>query len=425
MELEAPVVVVLAGGSNSRFWPLRAKSLLPVCGTSLIERHITGFVAAGCREFVIVAGPDTEQAMRKAVAGIPASVQVVVQERARGMGDALLTAAAARDDWERRSVIVSQSHDVVAPSLYAAFVERCQRTDAGGLLAAKRTETYFPGGYLTLDAERVTGLVEKPGAGNEPSDLVSLVLHWHRTVPDLLERIRAEYRSPMTSDDHYERAIAAMLAAHRYEVEVYDGPWQPLKYPWQVLGVMEMALHELTPSANPPEGVSGPVYLEEGVRIYPGGRVVGPAWIGAGSVIGTNSLVRGSVIGRGVEVGFGCEIARSYVGDGCTFHHNYVGDSVIDQNTGLGFGTVTGNWPFYAPPVRSTIAEERMRTGMEKLGAVVGADSRTGIGVLLSPGVKIGAGSFVGPGVVVHRDIPDGRLLLLRQEVTDQPNPFR
>ncbi|MFN8556658.1 MAG: hypothetical protein U0531_04685 [Dehalococcoidia bacterium] len=74
------------------------------------------------------------------------------------------------------------------------------------------------------------------------------------------------------------------------------------------------------------------------------------------------------MIGRGVEIGYGCEIARSHIGDGAIFHHNYVGDSVIDRNVGLGFGTVTGNWPFYPPPVRSTVSGARLRTGMEKFG---------------------------------------------------------
>ncbi len=294
-----------------------------------------------------------------------------------------------------------------------------------GLLAAKRMTSYFPGAYLTVQDGRVTAIVEKPAPGSEPSDLVSLVLHLHRRPAALFDALAAAYARPVDTDDHYERAIAALLPHLGFGVLPYEGSWRAIKYPWHVLGVMEMLLADLTAMPAPPEGVSGAVVLEQGVRILPGGRVVGPAWIGAGSVIGTNALVRGAMIGRQVEVGFGCEVARSYIGDGCTLHHNYVGDSVIDRNVGLGFGTVTGNWPFYAPPVRSTVAGERLKTDLDKFGAIVGAGSRTGIGCLLSPGVKIGARSFVGPGVVVTRDVPDGRLLLLRQDLSDQPNPFR
>lgn len=420
-----PTIVVLAGGSNSRFWPLRAKSLLSLCGRTLLERHVASFVAAGARRFVVVANAATEAEVRRLAGGMPADVTVTVQARPRGMGDAVLTAAAALPGLEDGPMLVTQAHDVVDPALYRRVMALAASSAADGLLAGQRVASYFPGAYLALDGTRVVGLVEKPAPGTEPSDVVSMVVHLHRRPAGLLDRIRAAYAESNPADDHYERAIAALLPSLRYEVLPYDGPWRPIKYPWHVLAAMELLLAELTPSAGLPEGVSGPVVLEEGVRIFPGARVVGPAWIGAGTVIGNNSLVRGSVVGRGVEIGYGCEIARSYIGDGCTFHHNYVGDSVIDRNVGLGFGTVTGNWPFYPPPVRSSIGEERMRTGMDKFGAIVGAGSRTGIGVLLNPGVKIGARTFVGPGVVLARDVPDGRMLLIKQDIQDQPNPFR
>lgn len=425
MPISPPPVVVLAGGSNSRFWPLRAKSLLMLAGRSLLARHLDGFVAAGCRRFVVVANDETAVDAEQSVRDVAAEVTVTIQREARGMGDALLTAARAVPELASAPFLVSQAHDVVEPALYARMVDLAGSTDAAGILAAKRVTEYFPGGYLTLDGGRITGLVEKPAPGTEPSDLVSFVLHLHRQSEPFLRAIEDAYAAPQASDDHYERAISAMLPQHRYEALPYEGAWHAVKYPWHVLGVMDHFLASLTPSEKLPEGVSGPAVLEEGVRLFPGARVVGPAWIGAGSLIGNNALVRGSVIGRHVEVGFGCEVARSYIGDGSTLHHNYVGDSVIDRNVGLGFGTVTGNWPFYAPPVRSTVAGERLKTGLDKFGAVIGADSRTGIGTLLYPGVKVGARTFVGPGVVVTNDIPDGRMVLVKQELIDQPNPFR
>ncbi len=420
----APTVVILAGGSNSRFWPLRAKSLVSFGGRTLLERQITAFAATGCHRFVVVANAETVDGVN----GLPplgVAVTVAVQQEPRGMGDAVLAAADARPELQREPFIVAQAHDVVEPSLYERFVTGLDTAGAGGLLTGQRVTEHFPGGYLALDGDRVVELVEKPAAGSEPSDIVNLVLHFHARPAQLLEQIRAAYADASTADDHYERAIAALLPHYAYRVLRYDGPWRPVKYPWHVLGVMELLLRDLPTLVNPPEGVSGAVLLEDGVRILPGARVVGPAWIGAGTLIGNNSLVRGSMIGRGVEIGYGCEVARSHVGDGCTFHHNYAGDSVIDRNVGLGFGTVTGNWPFYPPPVRSTVSGARVRTGMDKFGAVIGAHSRTGIGVLLNPGVKIGARTFVGPGVVVSRDIPDGRLVLVKQELRDEPNPFR
>lgn len=420
-----PVVVVLAGGSNSRFWPLRAKTLLSLAGRTLLERHLDGFIAAGVRRFVVVANEETAGETKALVAGLPADVLVTVQAEPKGMGDAVLTAAAALPDLERGPIIISQAHDVVEPELYQHFIADAEQNGTDGLLAAKRMTEYFPGGYLTVDGARVTGLVEKPEPQQRPSDLVSFVLHYHHRPGALLEAIRSAYGTALDSDDHYERAIAALLPQLHYRAHAYEGPWQAVKYPWHALNVMDQVLQDLTPMANPPAEASGAVYIEEGVRIFPGARIVGPAWIGAGSIIGNNSLVRGSILGRHVEVGYGSEVARSLLGDRVTLHHNYIGDTVIGDNVGVGFGTVTGNWPFYPSPVRSTVKGQRLRTDMDKFGAVIGSDSRTGIGVLLYPGVKVGARTFVGPGVVVTKDIPDGRLIVVKQELDDRPNPFR
>src|SRR5260370_40318768 len=92
---------------------------------------------------------------------------------------------------------------------------------------------------------------------------------------------------------------------------------------------------------------SGREPVTEGVRIFPGAQVVGPAYIGPGRIVGNESLVRGSMIGENTEVGYGCEVARSWVGSNGHLHHSYVGGSVVDDHAGLAFGTVTANWPSY------------------------------------------------------------------------------
>jgi bifunctional UDP-N-acetylglucosamine pyrophosphorylase/glucosamine-1-phosphate N-acetyltransferase len=74
--------------------------------------------------------------------------------------------------------------------------------------------------------------------------------------------------------------------------------------------------------------------------------------------------------------------------------------------------------------VRTTVDGERVRTEMEKFGAIIGAGCRTGIGVLLNPGTKVGRDTYIGPGVIVNRDIRGGQLLLAKQELIERENPF-
>lgn len=419
-----PVFIILAAGSNSRFWPLHGKSLLRFCGTTLIERQIDLLAAVGIREGVVVANEATAAETRAVTARYQDRVQVVVPDATRGMGDALVVGVKALGERVTgRPLLVTQSHDVVDKSLY----ERVIAAGEGGYgaIAGQEVSDYFPGGYLELDGERIRRVVEKPPPGSEPSRYVNLVIHLHPQPERLVAAVEAVYEKGLTNDDHYEQALSHLCDDYEYRLVPYDGPWHPIKYPWHVLSVMRYFLDRMTPPPGPqPMAVRGNVVLEPGVTLMPGAFIQGPAYIGAGTVVGNNTLIRGSIIGRNCDVGFNCEVARTYSGDNCTFHHNYVGDSVLEDEVALGFGTVTGNAPFYAGPVHSRVSGERLSTGMDKFGAVIGRGARTGIGVLLNPGVKVGRRSYVGPGVVVARDVPEGRLLLVRQQLDDRENPF-
>lgn len=413
------LVVVLAGGNNSRYLPLRDKTLLPLLGRPLLAHHLDALAGAGFHDLVVVANARTAARIRALLDNYRrpgALVEVVVQAEASGMGDAVLTVAQKLGDDAQRPLLITQAHDVVEPALFARMAQAITAGGArlGGLITGRRVAEYAPMGYLSVDAdERLRGIIEKPGAGNEPSDLVNLVLHWHRDAAALFAALRHEYARPAATDDHYERVLAALFGDHVYRLLRYDGDWFPIKYPWHVLDVMDFYLKR---AGNEP--------LAEGVRIFPGAKIVGPAYVGPGCIIGNNSLVRESMIGANTEVGYGCEVARAWVGSNVHLHHTYLGDSVVDDHVSMGFGTVTGNFPFYPSPVRSTVGGERLKTGREKFGAIVGARVRTGIGVLLYPGVKLGYGAYIGPGVVVTGDVEPGKLIVVKQELDVRDNPF-
>lgn len=430
MATPEPVIVILAAGANTRFWPLREKSLWPFFDRPLLEHHLEALKAAGYRDCVIVASPANEQLVRRSasrVAGLRA--HVVVQETPAGMGDGLVVAGRAlAAELGDRPLAVTQAHDVVLPEAYASLRAGLE-AGAEGVVVAHEVAAYFPGAYLEVEGDRLRRLVEKPPPGSEPSNLVALVVHLHRHPQLLLEAIEREYRTSGATDDHYERALQRLLdRGLAYRVERYAGPWRPIKYPWHVLEVMDFFLAELTTGRLPWLAELSPdaegVVLAEGARLYPGSSITGPAYVGPGAVIGNGTLVRGSMVGRGSTIGFSCEVARSYIGAGVLLHHDYVGDSVLADNVALGWGAVTGNWPFYPPPVKSTVEGARVRTGMEKLGAIIGEGVRTGTNVVIDPGYKIGAGSYICPNVRVTRDIGEGRLIDVKQRYVDLPNPF-
>src|SRR5579859_3638592 len=109
-----PVAVILAGGANSRFWPLREKSLLWFCGETLLARQVRLLADAGVADAIVVGNPANADALRAELAHAGrGDVHVVVQPEPRGMGDALMHARPLiAEQFGGRAVLISQVHDV-------------------------------------------------------------------------------------------------------------------------------------------------------------------------------------------------------------------------------------------------------------------------------------------------------------------------
>ncbi|GAB4462630.1 MAG: sugar phosphate nucleotidyltransferase [Anaerolineae bacterium] len=426
----SPLLVILAGGASSRLWPLSDKSCLKFAGAPLLQRHLDTFARLGLDRAVIIANPTNQADIRALTDAWPAGrAEVVVQPDARGMGDALLQIDAYLERENDPPVYITQAHDVVDESLHRQVLEAYRQGEAASYLAGYQVPSYFPGGYLVVDASgRITGLIEKPGPGNEPSDLVNIVAHLHTRPRPLLEEIRQAYAGARTTDDHYEFAMSRQMAGVRYEVVRYDGPWNAIKYPWHVLDVMDYFLsriegQRISPEAHVAESalISGNVLIEAGARVFHGASVVGPAYIGAESIIGNGALVRESMVGAGCAVGHTSEVARSYLADGCQLHRAVVLDSVFDERVNFSAGCITANLRWDRGPVPSMVKGERMDTGRDKFGAVIGRDAFIGIQSGTMPGVKIGQRAVVGPFTNAMRDLPDNSLLYAVQQTHAKP----
>jgi UDP-N-acetylglucosamine diphosphorylase / glucose-1-phosphate thymidylyltransferase / UDP-N-acetylgalactosamine diphosphorylase / glucosamine-1-phosphate N-acetyltransferase / galactosamine-1-phosphate N-acetyltransferase len=318
-------------------------------------------------------------------------------------------------------------HDVVDDRLHLDMLSAHRNYPLATYLAGYEMEQYFPGGYLIVDNEgRISGVVEKPGADKRPSNLVTFVAHIHSHAGALFEAIRAEYGKNIPSDDHYERAMDALMKQQVYQVVRYSGHWSALKYPWHVLDIMNYFLNQLKGKGQqvaasayiaPTASLSGDVYIGEGVKIFPGAAVVGPAYVGAGTIVGNNALVRNSMVLNKCEVGFTTEIARSYVADHCSMHACRVLDSVFAPNVNFSAGCTTANLRIDRGEVSSAVKGVKLGSGRDKLGAIIGQNAFIAVDAMTMPGVKIGEGVQVGPGTHVLQDVPDGKRMYVKQTV--------
>lgn len=406
-----PVVIILAGGANSRFWPLREKSLYPFMGENLLNKQLEVYKSAGFEDFIIVANPGN----RDVIADVTEH-DVVVQNEPLGMGHAVLQARNRLAARNYPPIYVSQVNDVVDPALHRQMMDAFQSDMAEAYLAGYQVDSYFPGGYLSVEDDgRITGLIEKPGAGNEPSDLVNIVAHVHTNTRQLFDAIDGLYANDHPNDDHYEVAMARLMNESRYQYVRYTGPWYPIKYPWHVLDVTRFFLDQIDGQHIHEDAkrfgevtILGDVVIEAGVKIFPGAAIVGPAYIGPNAIIGNGALVRESHIGPNCVIGHTSEVARSYLASGVNLHRAVVLDSVVEDNVNFSAGCITANLRIDSGSIKSTVKGERVDTGRDKLGVIAGANTFIGIQSGTMPGVKLGANSEIGAFTNVISDVPDG-----------------
>ncbi|HEX3049148.1 MAG TPA: sugar phosphate nucleotidyltransferase [Aggregatilineaceae bacterium] len=423
----SPLLVVLAGGASSRLWPLEEKSLIKFMGRPLLSFQLERLTSLGLEKVVVVANPENEQVIRSLVGNLEgvSRCEVVVQPEPKGMGDALLKLEDFLDEDGNQPIYVTQIHDLTDMSLHQKMLTAYQTGDAVAYLAGYKVKQYFPGGYLKVaENGRILDIIEKPGAGNEPSDMVNIVAHIHSDAKLLLQHIRAEYASPATTDDHYERAMAAMMDERLFQVVPFEGSWKAIKYPWHVLDAMTEMLKEIKGQHISPDAlieddvlIKGDVVIEAKARLFHGATVVGPAYIGEGAIIGNGALVRESMIGAGAVVGFVTEVARSYMADRAHTHAGQVLDSILDEDVNFSASCTTANLRIDQGTVWSVVKGQKIDTGRDKLGLIAGKRAFISVNVMTMPGIKVGRDSEVGPTTVVSEDVPDHTRVWVKQQI--------
>lgn len=417
--------VFLCGGRGKRMFPIAEdKFLLPFLGKPLLEHQIALAREAGLTDFVFIGNPQNIEKIKQIAERFPGiKADLAIQKNPSGIADALKSAAPFLEG----RLLVVNPNDVFSGSAYGKVIAEAERTTVSSYILGYQVRKYFPGGYLKVNPQNeLLHIVEKPDPGQEPSDLVNILIHCHSDAKELLHHIETVRT---TRDDVYECALDNMVkAGHKIKVIPYNDFWAPIKYPWHIFKVMEYFLdsaqHHVASSVRVSDRaiIEGKVILGDNVKVLENAVIRGPVYVGANSVIGNNALVRDhSHIGSNSVIGYCTEVKHSYIGDNCWFHSNYVGDSIVDDDCSLGAGTVLANFRLDEGNIQIEIGDNLVDTGYDKLGAIIGRGSRIGVNASLMPGVRVGPDSFVGPQVCLREDLAASKMVLLepRYQVTE------
>lgn len=147
------------------------------------------------------------------------------------------------------------------------------------------------------------------------------------------------------------------------------------------------------------DATDGPVYIDEGAELRPFSSVIGPSYIGPGSVIDRAKVV-GSSIGPHCRIGGEVENCI-FQGYSNKHHDGFLGHSFIGEWVNLGALTTNSDLKNNYGPVRVLIGSDDCDTGMVKLGCFIGDHSKLGIGTLIPTGAVIGSFvNFAGGGMM-------------------------
>lgn len=413
--MKNPIFVVLAGGIGKNFSPLvTSKSVFPFFGKPLIAHTLEMIQAAGIKEAIVVCNSENEEIINK-LNSKQLKITTVLQNEAAGQADAV--SAASKLISEDQPIIIANAVDLIDPNFLRNFVKKSAGTYAQ--ITGMKVDEYLLTGYLKVDGEKVLGIIEKPKKGEEPSNVVNLVFHYFSKPKELFALIDKQ----KGGDDAYERALDELIKNKEVKYLTYDGYWQKLKQAHHVLDMTQIFLKyklkskiDRAAKIDKLARIEGPVQIEAGARIMAGAVIKGPAYIGKNVIVGNHSLIRDSIVESGSIIGFGSEIARSYIGPNCSLHHNFIGDSVLEAEVNPSYGTCTANLRFDGNKVKMRLAAKNgaktqlIETNKEKLGTIMARGVFLGVNCSILPGITLAANATAYPGSVIDRSLAAGEM---------------
>jgi bifunctional UDP-N-acetylglucosamine pyrophosphorylase / glucosamine-1-phosphate N-acetyltransferase len=411
----------MAGGLGTRMRSATPKHMHPLLGRRMVDWVLEAARPLAPEPLVVVASPETRDGFD--------GVDVVVQERPLGTGDAVATARAALEARAGDLLVLSGDTPLLTGALLEALVATHRSADAAATVLA--FEPADPGAYGRLlrgaDGE-LRAIVEAADATADELAITevnsSIYVFEAAKLWPALERLEAAN----VQGELYLTDVVRHLVHDGERVEVHTA-----RDPMEASGVNTRAelataasvLRDRINDAHMASGVTlmdpastwidPDVEIEADATVHPftvlrgrtrvaAGAEVGPhvvavdATIGARVAVGPFCYLRpGTVLEAGAKAGTFVEIKNSHIGEGAKVpHQSYIGDADIGAGTNVGAGAITANYP-----------HER---GLPKGRTTIGRNVRTGVHNAFIAPVTIGDDAWIAAGSVITDDVPPDSL---------------
>ena len=204
---------------------------------------------------------------------------------------------------------------------------------------------------------------------------------------------------------------------HTIAKDIFEG----VTYPFEVLPKISEFIVKLgqTLPTDKYEFKGENVWIAKSAKVAPTASITGPAIIDEEAEIRHCAFIRGNaIVGKNAVVGNSTELKNVILFDCVQVpHYNYVGDSILGYKSHMGAGSITSNVKSDKTLVEIRVGDEKVPTGLKKMGAILGDNVEIGCGSILNPGSVIGSGSNVYPLSSVRGFVPGGSIYKKQGEV--------
>jgi bifunctional UDP-N-acetylglucosamine pyrophosphorylase/glucosamine-1-phosphate N-acetyltransferase len=409
----------------------RPKHLHPLLGRRVLDWAVEAARELEPDPLVVVCSPATREELART---LPDEVELAVQPKPRGTGDAVATARIVLERFSGDVLVLDGAAPLLTRDALNGLLGEHRRAAAGATVLSIEPPFPLPYGRVLRDETgALRGIVEERDASPKElavrelnssiyvfraDDLWSALgrldavnvqgeLYLTDAVRRLVEDGRggAVYRAPdpivgLGINNRVELAQAGAVLRDRVVQE------------HMLAGVTVVDPASTWIEAHVElecDAVIHPFTILRGRTVVRAGAEVGPhavaidAEIGPGAKVGPFSYLRpGTVLGAGAKVGAFVVVKNSSIGERTKVPHlSYIGDADVGEDSNIAAGAITAN---FRPELA---ADDKQRT-------VIGRNVHTGSNNVFVAPVAIGDDAWIGAGSTITEDVPPGTLAIAR-----------
>lgn len=429
------IAIILAAGKGTRMKSKHAKVSHRLCDRAMIRWVTDAIREAGIDDLYVVYGHRGDEV--RAILGD--TVYYVEQTEQLGTGHAVKTALAAIDMTDVQSVLVTCGDTPLLRGMSLAHLLE-QHQKQGHAMDVMTTSLVNPFGYgrILCDEDGPIAIIEEKDASDEQRAIQEVNVGTYAIRADFLIEAIDQLNTENAQGEFYLTDLVRIARRQDLRTGAFC-----LADTDESLGVnnrlqlaeAERLMRQRINHQHMAAGVTlrdpehtyigADVHIAPDVVIEAGVILEGVTDIGEDTLIGAGSRLTNSQVGQGcdirqatllearvghevkigpyaylrpgtvlgdrVKVGDFVEVKNSVVGEGTKLPHlSYIGDADLGERVNIGCGSITCNYD-----------------GLHKHRTVIGDDSFIGSNTNLIAPVHIGAGSYIGAGSTIRKDLPE------------------